>query len=187
MKKIENIEYNNEYIKIESADNYIYKIPNNNSYVRNLLYKGISVSQEMKQTINFCNKCSNICLLPIWVALGFVAYGVMTNFIALDLLLILCGGMTTIALTGRMVFKSVEKKLKKKAKNNEYFTKLYEYAINGGKINNKKQNKMKQNNKQANYSKTTAIIKNNNQINNSSYNLTRNNIVQDEEVHQRKR
>lgn len=187
MDKIKNIKYNNEYIEIESSDKYIYKIPNNNSYIRSLLYKGINSNKELNNDIKFCDKCADICVYPICVALGCLAYGFITNFLVLDLLMILCGGMSAIALTGVTVFKLISNNIKTKANNNEYFTKIYEYAINGGKIDNKKQNNVKQTNKSIDSSKKTAIIQNTNQKNNNLYNLPQGDIIQNEETHQRKR
>lgn len=133
MSKIKNIEYNNEYITLETENN-IYRIPNNNTYVRNLLYKGIDSNKSLDKDIKFYDNCATISVYPIWIALAFVIYGIATKFILLDLIMIGAGGMAGLSLLGTTVFKFVEKKLKNKANNNEYFTQIYEYAKNGGKI-----------------------------------------------------
>ena len=200
MNKIKNVEYNSEYIEIESSDKYIYKIPNNNSYVRDLLYKGISMNKELNRDIKYYDKCADICMYPIWVSLGFVLYGLATNFILLDMVLIACGGITALSLVGTNIFKLVSKNLKEKADNNEYFTKIYEYALNSGKNKeNKKQQSLK-NVKSNEYSKTkkqiiqdepirrNQNIQNNLQKSNyNEYHLNRKQIIQDEELPQRKR
>ena len=200
MKKIKNIEYNSEYIEIESSDKYIYKIPNNNSYVRELLYKGISMNKELNKNIKYYDKCANICMYPIWISLGFILYGLATNFLLLDMVLIACGGVTALSLVGTNIFKLVSKNSKEKADNNEYFTKIYEYALNGGKNKeNKKQQSLK-NVKSNEYSKTKKQIiqdkpiiekqKNQNNLgiyNYNGYHLNKNQIIQDEPTFQRKR
>ncbi len=198
MDKINNIEYDSEYIKIESSDKYIYKIPNNNSYVRDLLYKGIGDNKELAKDIKYYDKCADICIYPIWIALGFLIYGLATNFILLDMVLIGCGGIAGLSLVGTTIFKIASKKLKNKANNNEYFTKLYEYAISGGKTKDKQ--KTAQNVKLNEYSKSgkqiiqDEPIKRNQSVQNNSikrneneYHLNKNQIIQDEEIYQRKR
>lgn len=200
MTKIKNIEYNSEYIEIESSDKYVYKIPNNNSYVRNLLYKGISANEEFAKYIKYYDKCADICIYPTWIALGFLVYGLATNFILLDLVLIGCGGLSGLSLVSTIIFKTVSKNLKNKANNNEFFTKLYEYAISGGKTNDKQKQKTSQNVKLNDYSKKgkqivqDESIRRNQSVQNNLvkvkeniYHLNKNQIIQDEEVHQRKR
>lgn len=200
MSKIKNIDYNSEYIEIESSDKYIYKIPNNNSYVRDLLYKGISINKELNKDIKYYDKCADICMYPIWIALGFLIYGLATNFILLDMVLIACGGIAGLSLVGTTIFKIASKKLKNKANNNEYFTKLYEYAKSGGKIKDNQKQKTSQNVKMNEYSNSRKQIvqdepiRRNQSVQNNSvkvkeniYHLNKNQIIQDEEVHQRKR
>lgn len=200
MNKINNIEYNNEYVEIESSDKYIYKIPNNNSYVRDLLYKGISMNKELNKYIKYYDKCADICMYPIWVSLGFVLYALATNFILLDMVLIACGGITALSLVGTNVFKLASKNLKEKANNNEYFTKIYEYALSGGKTKENKRKESLRNVRSNEYSKSKKQIiqdepirRNQNIQNNlgksnySGYHLNKSQIIQDEEIHQRKR
>lgn len=197
MDKINNIEYDNEYIKIESSDKYIYKIPNNNSYVRDLLYKGISANKKINKDIKYYDKCSDICIYPILGSLGFVLYALATNFILLDLILIGCGGVTGLSLVGTGVFKLVSKNLKEKANNNEYFSKLYEYAISGGKIKDKNKQQTSKSIKSEQYQKSKnqiiqdkTINRNQNNLSKTNYNtyhLNKNQIIQDEEVLKRKR
>ena len=105
MGKIKNIEYNNEYIQIEASDRYNYKIPNNNSYIRNLLNNGIRENENLEKDIEYYNKCANICMYPIWIAAGMLAYGLISKFILLDLVLIVCGAQVGLSLLGITVFK----------------------------------------------------------------------------------
>lgn len=200
MDKIKNIEYNNEYIEIESSNQYLYKIPNNNSYIRELLYKGINENKELYNDIKYYNKCANICMYPIWVALGILIYALVTNFILLDMILIGCGVLSGLSLMGTTIFKMVSKKLNNQANNNEYFTRIYEYAISGGKIKDNKKQKEYQSVKLNEYSKKgkqiiqdepiirKQIIQNDLvKLNENEYRLNKNQIIQDEEVHQKKR
>lgn len=203
MEKIKGIEYNNEYIELETSDKYIYKIPNNNSYVRNLLYNGIKNNKQLDKDIKYYDKCADICIYPIWVSVGFLVYSIVTNFILLDMILIGCGALTGLSLLGTTVFKLVNRNLKIKANNNEYFIKLYEYAKSGGKSKDDKKMSIQKNNqnvKSNQYAKSgkqiiqdepirkrqstqTSSI----ELSENIYHLNKNQIIQDEEVHQRKR
>lgn len=185
MDKITNIEYNKDYIKLEISNKIIYKIPNNNDYIKNLLQKGINENQGLEKDIKFYDNCANICIYPTWIALGFLVYGVISKFILLDLILILAGGMAGISLVGTAVFKIMSHKSENKANNNKNFIKIYEYAKNGGRVNNLQSNNTKQDIKNSNHNQMSSTNKNNYNYNN--YHLNREQIIQDEEVHQRKR
>ena len=158
------------------------------------------MNKQLNKDIKYYDKCADICVYPIWVSLGFILYGLATNTLVLDLIMMLSGGIVGLSLTGTIVFKMVSKKFKDMANNNEYFTKIYEYALNGGKNKENKKQDSLINVKSNEYAKNktqiiqdepirkTQNIQNNlDQSNYNEYHLNRNQIIQDEEITQRKR
>ena len=185
MDKITNIEYDKDYIKLEISNKIIYKIPKSDSYIKNLLEKGINENRRLEKDIKFYDTCANICIYPTWIALGFLVYGVISNFIAMDLILIFAGCMAGVSLVGTAVFKIVSNKINKKVNNNEHFMKIYEYAKNGGKANNLQNQNTKRNVKTSDNNQMSSVHKNN--YNYNTYHFNREQIIQDEQIQQKKR
>lgn len=179
MNKIKNIKYKNNYIEIEVKD-YVYKIPVKSDYVKKLVNKAVIENKDLYKDIKYYDKCANICLYPIWLAVGLLLYGIMSNFILMNLMLFCCGGITGLSLIGTSIFKIASKKLKDEANNNEYFTKLYEYALTGKKESSNERTKQTV--------KSNVVEKNTPaKSSNIRYHLVNNEIMQDEVNHTRKR
>ena len=187
MAKIKNVEYNNNYIELEVKNKYIYKIPIN-EYSKNLFNKAINQNKFLYKDIKYYEKCADISLFPIWLATPILIYGIITNFILLDLIFIATVGMVGISLLSTSIFKIASKKLKNQANNNEYFTKLYEYALTGKKDKKYEKQKIVKNIQSSRYSKKGSQIIQDEPLRatKNQYHLSSNEIIQDEIVASRK-
>lgn len=184
MNAIRHIECINDSIKMTIKDNYELNIPVKNEYTKNLINKALASNKFIEKDIKFYNRCANISLFPVWLSAILLLTGISLNFIAMDLVLICCGGMTAVSLMTNGVLKLVTTKLRQKANNNPYWTELYNYALNSIKNNNDSKVKTNEINE---VSKNKQEIVQKTSVNNSVYHFTRNEIIQDEVEHAKKR
>lgn len=168
MGKIKKIEYDDNKINMDIGD-YILKIPVDDSRVKDLVSKAESANKDIKKDIKYYDKWGSVCLYPVWVAAALTIYGFCTNFILLDMIMIICGGMSLAALSGYAMCKIITNKLSVKANNNEYWLDLYDY-VTGKK-------KEKQNEKTNN--KTTVNTRNYKVQRNSEFSRRKSQIIQD--------
>lgn len=169
MEKIKKITIENENLKIE-FDSKELSIPLKQEYVKKRINKALEETREDLQNLSFYKKCANICLYPLLAAIGTVVGAYFANFIAMDLVLILCGGLSGISLVGYSVFKIAEVKTEEQAYNNEYWQEISEIAIN--KIKQEKENKKKK----------TAVKTNNNQKSTNKVTKFYNNLTEEDEL-----
>ena len=164
MEKIKKIIIENENIKMEFGDREL-SIPLKQDYVKKIINKALEESKEDLQNLSFYKKCANICLYPLLGAIGMFIGAYVAKFIAMDLVLIMCGGLAGMSLVGYSVFKFAEAKTEEHAYNNEYWLEIRDLAIN--KIKHGKDNKKKKT-----VTKTNNYQKSNNKVNHFYNNLT---------------
>lgn len=187
MVKIKDILIDNNDVSMETNDGYIVNVPIKDSYSLNLFSKAYSDTKYDLKNIKYYNKCADISLFPIWISLGLLIAGYITKFPVMDMILIDCGGMSSLSLLSFATFKLATKVLKNKVCNNSYWCELYNYSLDGNKINTKSNSKCKsvKNNKSNEYSMKRDKIIQDVPIKrtDSTYHLNSNEIIQDEFVY----
>lgn len=176
MANIKDISILDGKINMEIEDGYVIDIQVKDEQSLKFFSKAYSETKYDLKSIKYYNKCADISLFPIWISLVLLAGGYVTNFALMDMLLIVCGGMSGLSLLSLGTFKLVSSRLKSKVCSNKYWHQLYNYTLENKKTNfNSKSKKIeKSNNRQ--YSG-----------NNITYSYNRNEITHDEISHYKKR
>lgn len=169
MNKINNIIIDDNDLKIE-FDNKELTIPLTQKYVKKLLDKALLECGEDLKNLKFYKMGAKICIYPLLFAIASFLGAAFSNFIAMDLAVIMCGGMAGMSLLGYSVFKYVEIKTEERAYNNKYWLELRDVALNSIKHGEEKSRK-----------KVVTKV-NNNKKTNTNVNRFYNNLTDEEEI-----
>ena len=168
MKKIKKITLNDKFIKMDFENNEL-SIPRNQEYVKNYIKDALLESHSYLKDSRFYRTGAKICSFAIMYSIAMFLGCYLADFLLLDLMAMICGGLGGFSLVTYSLFKLAETKSLEKAYNNEYWLKICEEAINNI-------NKAKEPKKQKVISKT---IDNNKVVRTKTF---YNNLSEDEEI-----
>ncbi len=168
MSKIKKITLDQEFIKMEFDDNEL-SIPRNQDYVKNYMNSALSESHSHLKDSKFYKFGSKICSFAMIYAVSMFLVCYFADFLLMDLIAMICGGLGGFSLVSYSLFKLAETKSLEKAYNNEYWLKIRDIAVNNI-------NKAKEPKKQKVVSKTISgnkVVKTN---------TFHNNLIEEDEI-----
>lgn len=137
MKKIKKIALDDKVIKMDLED-YELSVPLNKDYVKENIDKALSETKIYLRDFKFYKFSSRVCKLVIILSAGLYLGCFLSDFILLEFMNMLCGGLGCFSLMGYGLSKLFEKKALEKAYNNDYWLAIKDAAFNNITNNNEK-------------------------------------------------
>lgn len=160
MEKIKKISLDDQVIKMD-LENHELSIPLNQDYVKKYINNALLETKTYLKDFKFYKFGSNVCKLACLFSISMFIGCALADFLLLDLMAMLCGGLGGVSLLSFTLFKLLEKKSLIKAYNNEYWTKIKEVAIkNIDKSNDKKKSSTKAQDNKKEQNRTTNFHNN---------------------------